>query len=639
MENGEPKEVICFAGFELNTAHRRLLYEGKSIALNAKAFDLLVFLAENVGRVVTKDEILDTVWQGQFVEEANLTVQMSALRKALGEKKDAPRFLVTIPGKGYKFVAQIQSGNDEVIIEKHKISRIVVEDEKETLKPTKIKQLTERKTLNHWSIYTFAGLVLLFLIGFVGFKYFYQTAPAKTPINSLAVLPFVNQNNDANTEYLSDGLADSLTYSLSELPGLRVMSRSSAFRYKGKEADAKTIGGELNVQAILTGRVIQFGDKLTVSTELVSTGDNSVIWGGQFTRQISDVGKLETDIAQAISQKLQFKLSGADEKRLQKNQTESPEAYQLYLLGRYHLNKLTDDGFRKGLDYFQKAIEKDPNYALAHAGLADAYQTLSGFDVLSPHEGFPKARAEALKALELDENLAEAHKILGIVKCFYDWNWAEAEREFRRAIEINPSYSDAHEMYAYYLSAMGRFDESLQEIEQARQLDPLSISKITGAGEILRYARKYDQAIEQNRKALELDENSGLAHWTLGNSLVNKGLYEQAITEYQKAIPLSGNSPDEPASLAYTYALSGRKQEAQQIINNLKQRSEQGYVSPTVIAFIYGGLGDKDQAFAWLDKAANGRDFILVFLKVDPTFDPLRFDPRFTELLQRVGLQ
>ncbi len=579
---------------------------------------------------------MNAVWENQFVEEANLTVQISALRKVLGEDKDTPRLLVTIPGKGYEFIADIQNGDEDVSIESRQAGRVVFDKEIEETRIADAEQFTERRSQNRRTVFALAGLALLILVGFVGFRYF-NDAP-KTPINSLAVLPFVNQNNDANTEYLSDGLAESVIYSLSQISELRVMSRNSSFRYKGKETDAKTIGSELNVQAILTGRIVQFGDTLSVSVDLVSASDNSVIWGERFTRKMSDVEKLQTDIAQVTLQKLRLKLSGADEQRFKKPQTENSEAYQLYLTGRYHLNRLTDDGFLKGREYFGQAIDKDPNYALAYAGLADSYNMLSGWNALPPKEGFPKARVAATKALELDDELAEAHTALGTVKHFYDWDWQGAEREFRRAIEINPGYADAHQMYSYYLSAMGRFDEALAEMRRAQELDPLSLVKIAGIGEILYFQHQSDRAIEQYQKVLEMDPNSGFAHWAIGNVYVNRGMYQEALTEYQKAIPLSGDSPDEPAALGYAYALSGKRQEALQIVDDLKRQSKRSYISPTLIAIVYAGLGEKEQAIEWLDKAYNGQDSNLVYLKVDPMFDSLRSDPRFADLLRRVGL-
>lgn len=644
--DGESKQKIYFAEFVLDKGKRRLLRGEEIVPLNAKAFDVLSFLTENAGRVVTKEEILNTVWENQFVEEANLAVQISQLRKALGEQKDNPRFLVTVPGKGYEFIADVEFGEDSLFEENAELSR--VEDDPERFSaPVEESELEQRKvapriptqkrkskkTFYALAVLTFA--VLAAVTGIAVYRYFSDVSPAD--VTSLAVLPFINESDNSETEYLSDGLSESVTFSLSGLPELRVMSRNSSFRYKGKDTDAKTIGKELNVKAVLMGRVSQLGDRISVSAELVSTADNSVIWGEQFTRKMSDIELLQTDIAQAISQKLRFKLSGADETRLARSQTENAEAYRLYLLGRYQLNKLTDEGFFKARDYFQQAIELDPAYALAYTGLADAYNRLSGWNALSPKEGFPKARAAALKALEIDNQLSEAYTTLGTVKLFYEWDWTGAESDLRKAIEINPNNSDARQMFGYYLMFTGRFDEALEEMRRANQLDPLSLDKIAGIGDVLFFKREYDEAIAQYRKILNMEPNSGFAHWALGNVYTQKGMYKEAIESYQKAIPLSGDSPDEPASLGFVYAISGRKPEARQIVEDLKNRSANAYVSPVVISFVYIGLDEKEQAFEWLEKAYTERDSLLTLLKVEPAFDRLRSDPRFSDLMRRVG--
>ncbi len=505
------------------------------------------------------------------------------------------------------------------------------------LQTAKMQDSFSQTIKRHKPLAAFVLIVLLAAIGF-GVWYFTNRVANTKQIESIAVLPFINENGNADVEYLSDGMTETLISSLSQLPDLNVKARSSVFRYKGKEIDAQTIGKELNVQAILNGTVVRRGEDLALHIELVDAQTETVLWSADYRQPMTNLVSLQSEITRDVSNKLRMKLSGADEKRLKKNQTENTEAYQLYLLGRYHLNKLTDDGFRKGRDYFQQAIEIDPNYALAYAGLADAYIKLSGYNALPPNEGYPKARAAATKALELDDQLAEAHTTLGAVKHFYDWDWLGAEREFKRAIEINPSNADARQFYSYHLSAMGRFDEALSEMKRAQELDPLSLEKIVGIGEIFYYQRQYDRAIEQYRKALEMDSNSGFTHWAIGNVYVQKGMYQEAIAEYQKAIPLSGDSPDEPASLAYTYALSGRRQEALRIIDDLKERSKRSYISPSTMAFIYIGLAEKNQAFELLDKAYNERDILLVLLKVEPMFDPLRSDPRFQDLLRRVGL-
>lgn len=656
--NGELQQNISFAEFELDTAHRRLLRLGEPLALYAKTFDLLVFLLEHNGQIVTKDEILETVWEGQFVEEANLSVQISALRKVLGEKIEAPRFLVTVPGKGYKFVADVNNSVNEIVIQKQTVTRLVVESESEyadgnspSIAPTNVvpnevaahplqlpaKSLSLPRNNTRYAIFAACGL-LFALLALLAYNKWSQPPQPAAQIKSIAVLPFKPLVSENRNESLEIGMADTLIAKLSNFREINVRPISAVRRYAGIEQDAVAAGREQKVDAVLDGQLQQSGEKIRVTVRLVRVEDGTTIWTHQFDEKMTDIFTVQDSISERVAGVLALKLSGEEKEQLTKRYTENAEAYQLYLMGRYHLNRLTDDGFLKGRDYFQQAIDKDPNYALAYAGLADSYNMLSGYNALAGKEGFPKARTAAIKALELDGELAEAHTALGTVKHLYDWDWSGAEREFKRAIEINPNNADARQMYSYYLSAMGRFDDALAEMKRAQELDPLSLAKIAGIGEIFYYQRQYDQAIEQYRKALEMDPNSGFAHWAIGNVYVQKGMYDEAIAEYQMSIPLSGDSPDEPASLGYAYALSGKKREALQIIDELKERSKRSYISPTIIAFIYIGLGEKDQAFEWLDKAYNGRDFVLVLLKIEPTFDPLRSDPRFPVLLKRVGL-
>jgi tetratricopeptide (TPR) repeat protein len=413
---------------------------------------------------------------------------------------------------------------------------------------------------------------------------------------------------------------------------------SAVRKYTSLEQDAAAAGREQKVDAVLDGSIQRSGDKIRVSVRLVRVEDGREIWTEQFDEKFTDIFSVQDSVSNKVSGVLAVALTGEEKDLLTKRQTSNVEAYQLYLLGRYHLNRLTDDGFKKGRDYFQQAIDKDPKYALAYTGLADAYNRLSGWNALAPKEGFPKAKAAASKALELDEGLTEAHTQMGVVKLLHDWDFAGAEGEFKRAIEINESNSDAHYMYGLYLSTTERSDEALAEMRRAQELEPLTLEKITGMGDVFYYQRQYDRAIEQYRRALEMDPNSGFAHWALGNVYLQKGMYEEAIAEYKRSIPLSGDSPDEPGSLACAYALSGKRREAQAVIEELNERSKLSYISPVVIAFIHAALGEKDQAFAGLDKAYDGRDYILVFLKVDPMFDRLRSDPRFADLMRRVGL-
>jgi eukaryotic-like serine/threonine-protein kinase len=458
-------------------------------------------------------------------------------------------------------------------------------------------------------------------------------------IDSIAVLPFVNVGADPNTEYLSDGITDSLINVLSQLPKLKVMSRNSVFRFKGLEADAQAAGKQLGVRAVLTGRVVPRGDGLSIMTELVDARDNSHIWGEQYNRKLSDLLAVQTEISRDISEKLRLKLSGEDKQRLTKRDTENAEAYELYLKGRYYMNTLTDEGLKKGLGYFQRAIEIDSHYGPAYAGLAESYAELAGVGTthtIPPKEAIPKAKAAAFRALELDDTLAEAHTSLGLIAMSFEWDWNGAEREFKRAIALNPNYVNAHHWYSHYLISMGRFEESLAESQRALALDPLDVAMNFHLGFHYFNALQYDQAIAQLQKTLEMNRNSGEAHGILGLVYEQTGRFDDAIAELQKSKELGGI--DNRGNIGHVYAISGKSGEAQKLLDQLQEESKHKDVSPYNIATIYEGLGEKDQAFAWLEKAYAERDSNITNLKVDPEFDSLHSDPRFTDLLRRIGL-
>jgi eukaryotic-like serine/threonine-protein kinase len=465
---------------------------------------------------------------------------------------------------------------------------------------------------------------------------------SRQAIDSLAILPLVNASGDPNAEYLSDGITESIINSLSQIPKLRVMARSTVFRYKGREVDPQTVGRELGVRAVLTGRVLQLADYIVIGTELVDAADGSQLWGEQYRRSVLDIFAVQEAISREISGKLRLKLTGAEKKRLTKRYTENTEAYHLYLKGRYYENKFFNEAaLRRAIECFQQAIERDPTYALAYAGLADCYIKLSTFNVAPSKEGFAKARAAVLKALEIDDKLAEAHTSLARIKSSFDWDWLAAEEEFRRAIELNPNYATAHHLYGRHLMIMGRFDEAAVEIRRASELDPLSLLINADLSAPLFFARQYDRAIESLRETLEMDPNFALAHVRLGGAYEFKGMYEEAIAEYQRAIELSGSSADNStmsAMLAHSYAASGRGDQARDILNRLKEQSQRGYVSPCDIAEVHAALGEEDQAFEWLEKAYELRSSDLRFLRVSQLMDSLRSDPRFADLLRRVGL-
>jgi eukaryotic-like serine/threonine-protein kinase len=471
-----------------------------------------------------------------------------------------------------------------------------------------------------------------------GAGWFYRSAARGVgAIDSVAVLPFVNGGGDPNAEYLSDGITESLINSLSQLPHLKVMSRDSAFMYKGKDTDARTVGQALGVRAVLKGRVMQRRDDLQISAELVDARDNSHIWGEQYNRKSADIFALQGEIAKEMTTALRMRLTGADEKRMTKTYTANPEAYQDYLKGSYWLNKSTEEGMHKCIEYFQEAIAKDPSYALAYDGLADCYGGLTPLGFVSPKETVPRAKEAALKALEIDDTLAGAHASLGYIKAEYDWDWSGGEKEFQRAIKLNPSYADAHRQYGIFLRTMGRLEEAIAENKRALELDPLSLIINRSLGVAFYEARQYDQAIEQERKTLELDPNFTQAHDTLGNAYIQKSMYKEGMAEFEKLLAISPGNPLGLSDLGYAYAVTGRRAEAQKVLDKLAELSMEKYVPAVDRARIYAGLGEKDKAFEWLEKGYEDRSISPI--KVDPSLDPLRSNPRFADLLRRMNLQ
>jgi serine/threonine-protein kinase len=460
-----------------------------------------------------------------------------------------------------------------------------------------------------------------------------------TAIESIAVLPFTNESGDPNMEYLSDGITESLINSFSQLPRFRVIARTTVFRFKGREVDPQRIGRELGVDGVLTGKMTQRGDNLIVQADLVAVADGSQLWGEQYSRKLADLLSLQQDIATNIAEKSRLRLTREEQKRLTKRYTENTEAYQRYLKGRYFLFKATEDGMNKGIEYFQEAIAIDPNYALAYAGLSDSYKALVGFTgFLSPRE-VSKVKAAAIRALEIDETLGEAHTSLAEYKLYFEWDWVGAEREYLRAIELNPNYPYAHQAYANYLEGLARLDEAIAERQRAAELDPLTPITVADVGYPFYYARQHDRAIEYFRRGLELDPNFFWGHLWIGQAYVEKKMYEEAIAEIQKAIGLSSGHARAIATLGYAYGVSGKRVEAQKVLDELKERSTRSYVSPYFIALIYTGLGENDQAFEWLEKAYNERHPYLTLIKVEPVFDSLRSDSRFADLLRRIGLK
>jgi len=482
--------------------------------------------------------------------------------------------------------------------------------------------------------FVIAVLALMAVVATGVYLRFRKTGAA---IDSLAVLPFSDVGADPNAEYLTDGLTASLIDNLSQLPRLTVKSRNSILRYRGREIDAQAAGHELGVQAVLTGRIIQRGNDLSIEAELVNVADNSHIWGASYNRELADLLAIQQEITKDISDKLRRKLSGEDERQLAKRQTTNPEAYQLYLKGRYFAEKLTKDGVNQGIGYFHQAIDLDPNYALAYEGLSYAYYTGNDF-FLTPQESMPKAREAARKALQLDDTLAEAHADMGMVLFWYDYDWSAAEVELRRAIELKPNSADAHAYYGWELVLVGRIEEGVAESKRAVELDPLSAEVNETAGQNLYYARQYDQAIDQLSKTLEMDPDYWIARMYLATAYEAKGDLARAVAECKKARETEQSIPWPLAELGHAYALAGRKGDAENILKDLERWSKRGYVPAYNFAEVYIGLGDKEQALARLEKAYADRSMALTFVTADQEFDSLHSAPRFKDLARRIGL-
>ena len=451
-------------------------------------------------------------------------------------------------------------------------------------------------------------------------------------------MPFENASRDSEHEYLSDGIAGSLINILATVPKLRVMAQSTVFRYKGREIDPQAVGRDLNVRAVLTGRLIESGGSLRIGVELVDVATGTQLWGAQYDRKPGDIFAIQDEISNEISGKLRLQLTRAEKKRLTRRHTEDAEAYRLYLQGRHHWSRWTEEGFYKAIEYFQQAVVKDPRYALAYTGLADSYVLLGWNSYLAPNEAFPKGKVAAMTALQLDPDLGEAHTPLAAVLWLHDWKWQEAQAEFQRSLELNPTYPTANHWYAEYVMTMGRQVEAIAKMKNSQELDPLSLIINVAIGWASYMARRYDEALEQLLRTVELEPNYPVTYWILGLLYRKTGRYELAISVGEKGVNLSGGSPLMRAALAHTLGESGRGQEALQLLEDLTKLAKHKYVAPYFFAGIHIGLGENDRAIEYLEKSYEEHSHWLIYLHIDPSMDGLRNNPRFQELLKRVGL-
>ncbi|MDP9049197.1 MAG: tetratricopeptide repeat protein [Acidobacteriota bacterium] len=648
-------KIIRFGLFEVDLDANELRKKGVRLKLQDQPQSLLRILLEHPGTLVTRDDLRNRLWKpGTYVEfDHSLNTAMMRLREALGDSSDNPMFIETVPRKGYRFIAPVHGiESDPVPVMKPTQSVIsapsVAENElspnvetprrgPDTPKSSRpIRQVSLSRAL-------LAGLVLISFV-VAGLYILRQklgyVAPETRQITSIAVLPMENLSGDSNQDYFADGMTDELIASLARISSLRVISRTTAMDYKGKHESLEKIAHDLHVDAVVEGTVLRAGDRVRITAELVQVSTDRHLWADTYESQLGDILDLQNQVATAIVSQIRIKLTPQDKETLATSRPINSEAFEDYLKGRYYWGKRSEDALGKAIHYFQSATEKDPNYALAYAGLADCYGILGAAIVgtVQTNEVAPKAEAAAKRAVELDPALAETQTALATVQFNDDWNWKAAETGFRRAIQLNPSYATAHQRYSLYLMAMGRTQESLVEMNRARSLDPLSLSMNFSLGWRLYMARRYDDAIAQLLNTIEMDPTYLLAHIVLGQSYEQKGRYADAITELQKAAAIAPNSPPVLAALAHVEAVSGKRTEALRLLEELKSQSPSRYVSPFYLAYVYAGLDDHRQALAWLDKSYEDRSNNTIFLDEVPQFDGLRSEPRFQNLRHRIGL-
>jgi len=607
---------------ELDLARYELRRGGRVEKLEKLPMELLTLLAERRGQLVNRAEILERLWgKDVFVDaDAAINTAVRKVRRALGDDPDAPRFLETVVGKGYRFVGPI------TVIPGAAAA------------PSAPATLPKRSASRRLALGA-AALAVLIVAVLAGLgRHAFRGGPV---MESVAVLPFENTGGDPEAEYLSDGISESLINRLSRLPHLKVIARASVFRYKGKHPDLATVAKELGVRAVVSGRVSQRGDGFSVSVELMDARENKQLWGATYNRRSSDLVVAHEELAAEVAERLRLELTPSERTLLAKRDTADPEAYRLYLRGRYLSNERTEAALRKAIERFQEAIARDPRYALAYSGLADVHCTMatSYNKRVAPREAYPHARAAALRAVELDAELSEAHASLGQILVQFDWDWAGAEREFRRALELSPSNGVALHWRSHCYLALGRFDESARDSQRALDADPVSVMLNIHLGEHRHLARQYDLAIEQYRRALELSPNHPNARPLLALVYEAKGMYAQAIEELEAAQPFWAGTSRVRGPLGRVYGIAGRRAEALRVLQELvREREGPKYIAADDIAAVYIGLRDTDRAFAWLQRACEERATALVNLNVEPAFDGLRRDRRFADLLRCVGL-
>jgi len=636
--NQQPDGRLRFGVFEVDVRAGELRKHGLRVRLQEQPFQVLAMLLEHPGQVVTREELQKKLWPADtFVDfDHGLNKAVNKIREALGDSAESPRFVETIARRGYRFLAEVRAA-DSAPAHNPDVAPppIPAAEARDRPDPAVIPAAPKNRVASiAWKIAAFVLLALIVL--FTGWKLHSRNYPASA-VHSLAVLPLESLSNDASQDYFADGMTDELISDLGQISALRVISRTSVMAYKHARKPLPQIARELDVDAIVEGTVLRSGERVRITAQLIDATADKHLWSQSYEGELKDTLALQNQVAQAIADQIRIKLNPQEQAALKIARVVNPEAYESYLKGRYFWNKRTPDSLKVALAYFNQAIDEDPNYAQAYSGLADTYALLGDWQyaVMTPKEAFPKAKAAAIKALELDSTLSEAHNSLAFCFDAFDWDLESAGKEFQRSIELNPGYATAHHWYAWHLSLLGRYDEAIEEMRKAKNLDPLSLIINADLAELLVIAHFYDESISQSRKTIEMDPNFALAHNQLAQAYLQKHMNGEAIAELQKAVELSGGSPTCIANLARAFAASGKTSEAVKLLGDLKNHSNRGYSDASEVALVYAAVGDKDQAMHWLEIGYEERFNPGVLLR--PGFDPLRSDPRFQELLRRIG--
>jgi TolB-like protein/DNA-binding winged helix-turn-helix (wHTH) protein/Tfp pilus assembly protein PilF len=644
---------VRFGVFEADMEAGELRKHGLRLKLSEQPFQILAMLVARPGEVVSREVLRERLWPSDtFVDfDHGLNNAVMRLREVLGDSSDHPRFIETLPRRGYRFIAPVELKGaaseypaQEAVTSERAAGGPGVDGKNGSGNSEALLNVSQGQHSRRFSLPRIAVLAAGVLAGSAlisGITVHYVNA-SKGKVNrssSLVVLPLENLSGDKEQDYFADGMTDDLIANLAKIHSLRVISRSTAMAYKGTHKPLPQIATELNVDAVVEGTVMRVGNRVRITAELVQVSTDQHLWADTYESPIGDVLALQNRVSSAIVDEIRINLTKEDKERLAQKPSVSPEAYEDYLKGRYYWNKRSGDGFEKAIGYFEDATRKDPQYALAYAGLADCYGIIGAtiYGRLPSSEAAPKARAAAIRALEIDPSLAPAETSLATAKFNYDWDWAGAAEGFRKAIQLDPSYSTAYQRYSLYLTAMGKFDDSFEQIKKARELEPLSISINTALGWRLYLAREYDRSIAQLRDTLEMDPASEWAHLNLGQAYEQQGQFNLAIEELQKALELAHSSPLTLSALAHAEALSGNHATANKLLSQLEALSKKQYVSPYYIAIVYLGLGKNDVAMNWLEKAYTDRSNGLVFMKVEPELDPVRTNPRFVTLQTRLN--